>query len=347
MAEQYGAIKTYAKAGKTATEAYNLLKVAYGDKALSRTRVFDWFKQFKDGREDAESRAGKGTPRRVRIDKNVEMVKNLINDDRRKSIEDVVSESGLSRGTIERIIHDDLHLSKKAARWVPRLLNSEHKHKQIAMAEDLQRRYFQQGEAFFRSIVTMDESWVSFFTPEMKAQSKQWLEKGAPPPKKAKVQNSTKKIMLVAFFDIKGMIYQHWVPKAQTINSAYYIEVISKFLDHLRKKRPEKLEAGWILHQDNARPHTSRETMEFFAKKKINVLPHAPYSPDLAPCDFWLFPQLKAKLAGHTYDTEMELKVAVEGVLRQLCYGGLQHVFDSWMKRMHKCKAVKGEYVEK
>ena len=186
MSEQYSAIKTYAKAGKMATEAYNLLKTAYGDKALSRTRVFDWFKQFKEGREDAESRVGKDTPCRVRIDENIRLVENLIQDDK-----------------------------------------------------------------------------------------------------------------------------------------------FGKFLDHLRKKRPEKLEAGWILHQDNARPHTSKEIMALLAKRKVNVLPHAPYSPELAPFDFWLFLQLKAKLAGHSYDTEMELKVAAEGVLRQLCHGGLQHSFEA------------------
>eukprot|EP00095_Tigriopus_kingsejongensis_P003660 snap_masked-scaffold11_size778918-processed-gene-2.4 protein:Tk03660 transcript:snap_masked-scaffold11_size778918-processed-gene-2.4-mRNA-1 annotation:"mariner transposase" len=144
----------------------------------------------------------------------------------------------------------------------------------------------------------MDESWLSFFTPEMKSHWMQWLPKGAPPPNKAKVQYSTKKLMLIAFFDIKGMVYQHWLPKGQTINSTYNCQVISNFLRHLRQKRPEKFVQGWILHQDNARPHVSKQTLGFFDKKKIKTLPNALYSPDLAPSDFWLFPSLKAKLAG-------------------------------------------------
>ena len=82
--------------------------------------------------------------------------------------------------------------------------------------------------------------------------------------------------------------------------------------------------------------------MEFFSKKNIETLPHAPYSPDLAPCDFWLFPQLKTRLAGQRFDNEEGLKQAVQGVLGQLCQGGLLHVFDSWMERMQKCIDVGG-----
>ena len=114
------------------------------------------------------------------------------------------------------------------------------------------------------------------------------------------------------------------------------------FLSHLRRKRPEKFEQGWILHQDNARPHVSRETMEFFSKKNIETLPHAPYSPDLAPCDFWLFPQLKTRLEGQCFDNEEGLKQAEQGVLGQLCQGGLLHAFESWMERIKKCIDVGG-----
>ena len=141
------------------------------------------------------------------------------------------------------------------------------------------------------------------------------VPKGCRSSEKAKVQTSTKKLMLIAFFDCDGMIYQHWVSKGQTINSTYYCEVISTFLSHLRRKRPEKFERGWILHQDNARPHISRETMEFFSKKNIETLPHTPYSPDLAPCDSWLFPKMKTRLADQHFDSEEDLKQAVQGYL--------------------------------
>lgn len=183
---------------------------------------------------------------------------------------------------------------------------------------------------------------MTYCIPELKRQSSQLLEKGSNPPRKAKVTESAKKVMLVAFFDSEGMLYHHYVPNGQTINSAYYIEVLCKFLDHLRRKRPNMWPNNFILHQDNARPHVSRETMSFIAQKSIKLLPHAPYSPDLAPCDFWLFPTLKAELAGCKHKTMVELKVATEGVTSRLSKNGLLHVFISWEKRLTKCIDVGG-----
>jgi len=56
-----------------------------------------------------------------------------------------------------------------------------------------------------------------------------------------------------------------------------------------------------VLHHDNTPAHTALSILEFLAKKNIPVLPHPPYSPDLAPCDFYLFPKLKSKLKGYHF----------------------------------------------
>lgn len=348
MADQRGTIKTYALAGKSATETHKLLKEAYGEKALGRSQTFQLHKEVREGRQDVQDQRGRhGQQRTVRTPENVAKVDSLISADRRLTIDEVAVECGLSHRTIHTILHKDLGLSKLSARWVPRLLTDDHKRQHLEMATHFKKEYLAKGKAFLESLVTMDESWVCYSTPELKSQSMQWLPKGSNPPKKAKVENSAKKIMLIAFFDFKGMIYQHYLPKGQTINSVYYMKVLTNFLVHLRKKRPEKLIDGWLLHQDNARPHVSKATMEFMTKKRINLLPHAPYSPDLAPCDFWLFPQLKKFLAGSKFDTETELKTAVEGYTREVSKNGLLFVMESWDKRLTKCIEFQGDYVEK
>lgn len=56
--EQRIVVKFHFKLGKTATETYNLLKEVYGSECLSRARVFEWFKRFKDGRQDVEEIRG-------------------------------------------------------------------------------------------------------------------------------------------------------------------------------------------------------------------------------------------------------------------------------------------------
>ena len=78
-----------------------------------------------------------------------------------------------------------------------------------------------------------------------------------------------------------------------------------------------------------------------------NILSHAPYSPDLAPCDFWAFPVLKRRLAGVKFDTDQQMKTAVINEFSKMCEGGLNHVWDKWEARMRKVIACGGDYIEK
>ncbi|KAK4881706.1 hypothetical protein RN001_005025, partial [Aquatica leii] len=63
-------VKFHFKHGKTATETYNLLKEVYGSECLSRTRVFEWFKRFQDGRQDVEDDSRPGRPSTSKTDDN-------------------------------------------------------------------------------------------------------------------------------------------------------------------------------------------------------------------------------------------------------------------------------------
>ena len=61
------------------------------------------------------------------------------------------------------------------------------------------------------------------------------------------------------------------------------------------------------IQQDNTPVHNSNLVTDYLTKMGINTVPHPPYSRDLAPCDFWLFP----KLTGCHYETIEEMKAAV------------------------------------
>ena len=105
---------------------------------------------------------------------------------------------------------------------------------------------------------------------------------------------SNVKTMLIAFFNIDGLVHHAYVPRGQTVNKEFYKRVLRRLRDAVCRHRPEKWRSGsWILHHDNAPAHRAVTTDEFLAKHNILSPPHPPYSPDLAPCDFFLFPQLK------------------------------------------------------
>ena len=79
--------------------------------------------------------------------------------------------------------------------------------------------------------------------------------------------------MLIAFFDIEGLVHHEFVPKGQTVNGEFYKTVL-QLRDAVRRHRPEKwLPGNWILHQDNAPAHRAVTTNEFLAKHNIPSLP--------------------------------------------------------------------------
>ena len=143
------------------------------------------------------------------------------------------------------------------------------------------------------SIITCDETWVFAYDPETKRQSMQWNSTSSPRPKKARLSRSKFKDMLIVLFHIQGIVMAEWIPSSQTVNQQYYIEVLKKLREGVRRKRPELWRNEWLLHQDNAPAHNALSVQKFLVSKNITVLEHPPYSPDLSPCDFCPFSKIK------------------------------------------------------
>ena len=77
----------------------------------------------------------------------------------------------------------------------------------------------------------------------------------------------------------------------KSLDQGYNVEVLREFKKRFCRKRPALFKSGqWHFHQDNAPVHNSILVTDYLTKMGIKTLPHPPYSPDLAPCDFWLFP---------------------------------------------------------
>jgi histone-lysine N-methyltransferase SETMAR len=158
----------------------------------------------------------------------------------------------------------------------------------------------------------MDECWIYLYDPETKEMSKQWKHTTSPPPRKAKVQKSAGKVMLSVFWDCRGVILTDYLAKGETINSAYYCTLLNKLRDALKKKRRGMLTKGIRLLADNAPAHSSQASVMEARQCGYEILPHPPYSPDLAPSDFFLFPQMKTPLRGRRFDDTDEVIQEVE-----------------------------------
>jgi transposase len=85
---------------------------------------------------------------------------------------------------------------------------------------------------------------------------------------------------------------------------------------------------------------------EFLAHNNIITLPRPPYSPDLAPCDFFPFPKMKLQLKGCRFDGVEEIQQESQNALGRLQDQDFQHVFQQWQWRWDRCGIAQGDYFE-
>ncbi len=251
MASPHDFVIALARTTKKATEIKTIMDESYGEKSLSISQVRRIMAKVRAG-EDAKDNRG-GSQKTVRTADLIEAVEAMVDKDRRVTVRELALDLDASTGTIEKVLHQDLGLSKRCARWVPRLLTNDHKTERIRCAELFLAALRRESYAYLDQVVTTDETWISFTTPETKEQSRQWVKKGSRPPTKALVTRSEKKVMVIPFFDSEGLIYTNYVPKNTTVNADYFIGVLGNFLKALQARRPHKWNTGWVLHMDNAR----------------------------------------------------------------------------------------------
>jgi len=142
------------------------------------------------------------------------------------------------------------------------------------------------------------------------------------------------------------MITDH-LPKGSTVTGAYYADELRKLHEALGSKHREKLRRGVLLLHDNAPDHTSAFAMSAAAECGYELLLHPPYSPDLSPFDFYLFPLLKEHFSGTHFSSDNDVIMSVEVFLQgqnELFY---RTSIQKLQKRRNKCIEVGGDCVEK
>ena len=182
----------------------------------------------------------------------------------------------LSQGCSEKIKKKDAVMT--AGRWSVELINS--------------------GPAVLDALVTCDESWIYCCNQETKRQSSQWKNACSPRPKKARQSKSTLQLLMIPFLTARACL--HALGSQWTVNNEYYVEVLREFRKRFRQKRPALFKSGqWHFHLDDAQldngsvdiscwtMHNSILVTDYLTKMDIKTVPHRPYYPDLAPCDFW------------------------------------------------------------
>ena len=200
---------------------------------------------------------------------------------------------------------------------------------------------------FLKNIITGDETWVYGYDVETKVLSSQWVSKTLPRPKKARQVRSHVKVMLTVFFYSEGVIHNEFLLQGRTVNKEYYLEVMQRLREEVRKKRPDMWrEKRWMLQHDNMPLHSLFLVHDFLGKHATTVLPQPPHSLDLAPADFILFRKLKSTLKGRRFESIEAIKTNSRAHLRSIPKTAFQECFRTLKKRWQRCIQSRGEYFE-
>ena len=126
----------------------------------------------------------------------------------------------------------------------------------------------------------------------------------------------------------------------------YYASLLDQLSTTIREKRRDKLSKGVLLQQDDASVHARKVRINAVERKGYGIIPYPAYPPDLAPSDFFIFPNLKKDIRGCHFRSDEEVVTAVE----EWVNGKDPDFFSSGLMalehRCSKCIILEDNYIE-
>ena len=158
---------------------------------------------------------------------------------------------------------------------------------------------------------------------------------------------TSNRMLYAIFFDSKGPVFQIPVPKGSSVSGKFYREsVLTQLVDFYQKPKPCTGVCGLKLLHDKAPAHKSATVQEYLKESGLNVLDYPPNSPDLSPCDFWLFPTVKEMLALHRFESHCGIGSAVYQCLQHIPKEDYRAAFWKWVDWCKMYVEADGAYFE-
>ena len=223
----------------------------------------------------------------------------------------------------------------------------EQKQSRVRLASQVKEKYDKCDPHHLEEIVTGDETWIYHFQPNSKAENKVWVSSEGNRPVIAHGCETSNRMLYAIFFDSKGPVLQIPVPKCSSVTGKFYkASVLTQLVDFYQKRRPRTGVHGIKLLHDNAPAHKSTTVQEYLKESELDVFDHPPYSPDLSPCDFRLFPRIKEMLAGHHFESRCGIGSAVYQCLQHIPKEDYWAAFRKWVDWCKMCVEADRAYFE-
>lgn len=284
------------KQGKNSKESHAILCQVFGKDVPTLRQCQRWFQRFRQGDESLEDKEHGKRPELI----DNEELKTAIELDPTQTSRQLGERFGCHYSTITMHLHS-IGKNNRCGKWVPHHLSDANKAARVTMAGILLRSAKNNG--FFDSIVTSDEKWISYNNTTKK---RQWLSPGEPPKITPKPSVHGKKNLLCVWWNTNGLVYFEVLESGQTVNSDLYSQQLTRVGQALRRQNKNATMIKFL--HDNARPHVSKVTQQKIEELGWEVLPHPPYSPDLAPSDYHLFRSMEHLLRDKMFKNRDEIK---------------------------------------
>jgi len=196
-------------------------------------------------------------------------------------------------------------------------------------------------QRFLYRIVTGDEKWCVYINMK---QRKELLRPKKQATPRAKQELNPWKTMLCVWWDWEGIIHYEILANNEMVNADLYVQQMHRLNEAIHQKRPDR-RYGVLLQHYNARPHIANMTKAAIQTLNWEVLPHPPYSPDLAPSDFHLFRSLSNNLRGVSFSNDMELRTWLDKFFESRPGDFYRRGIEKLVERWEEVVNNNGEYI--
>lgn len=311
---------------KNAAYAHKMLVEAYGEHAPGKQTCYDRFQRFKTGDFETEDKPYGRPPNKLED----EELEQLLGEDDTQTQKRLADKLNVTQQAVSLRLQQ-LGKIQKEGKWIPYELTERGQEKRKTICEILMER--QKRKGILHRIITGDEKWIYF---DNRVRKRSWTDRGKPVKPTAKPNIHGKKVLLCIWWDQRGILYYELLKPGETVTAIRYQQQLMRLNDELKKIRPEwaKRHERPILLHDNARPHVAKPVKDILEELKWEVLPHPPYSPDLAPSDYHLFRSMSHGLSEQRFsnhgDVQKWLDDWIASKPEQFFFDGIHKLPNSW-----------------
>ena len=327
--------------GLSKEDCFKEISEVFSNDCPSVRTVERWYLQFRRGVFDLEDEPHTGRLSNVATPETVDAA---ITVNRRITFRQLEVLLHISKSTLQRIVSEQLSVKKVCALWVPYALSDEQRKNRVEWCKSMLKKFKSGSADNMNFIVTGDLTWLYYYDVPTKSQNKVWVFEDEEVPVPVRKSKCIDKRIVAVFFTKDGIIETVLLDKSKTVTSQWYTETcLPQLFKNLVYRSPLD---SWFLHQDNTLVHQAATTQEFLEGAEVKLLKHPAYSPDLAPCDFGLFPYVKLRMKGRHFLSDEELVATFREECDFIPKQMWEKWFDEWFLRMKKCITCDGKYLE-